>query len=144
MWVLSLGWKIPWSRAWQPTPVFLPGESHEQRTLAGCSPQGCKELDTTEMTIHACPGVQLLYNVVLVPTVQQSESVTHIYVCVCIHILYIYILFFRFPSHLGHHRAASGIPCATRQVLISYLFYMQYQQCLYIDFYIVIPFWGLS
>ena len=29
--------KIPWRRAWQPTPVFLPGESHEQR-LAGCSP----------------------------------------------------------------------------------------------------------
>ena len=27
-------WKIPWRRAWQPTPVFLPGESHEQRSLA--------------------------------------------------------------------------------------------------------------
>ena len=27
--------KIPWRRAWQPTPVFLPGESHEQRSLAG-------------------------------------------------------------------------------------------------------------
>ena len=30
--------KIPWRRAWQPTPVFLPGESHGQRSLAGCSP----------------------------------------------------------------------------------------------------------
>ena len=30
--------KIPWRRAWQPTPVFLPGESHEQRSLAGNSP----------------------------------------------------------------------------------------------------------
>ena len=29
--------KIPWRRAWQPTPVFLPGESHGQRNLAGCS-----------------------------------------------------------------------------------------------------------
>ena len=30
--------KIPWRRrAWQPTPVFLPGKSHEQRSLAGCS-----------------------------------------------------------------------------------------------------------
>ena len=28
--------KIPWRRAWQPTPVFLPGESHGQRSLAGC------------------------------------------------------------------------------------------------------------
>ena len=31
--------KIPWRRAWQPTPVFLPGESHGQRSLEGCSPQ---------------------------------------------------------------------------------------------------------
>ena len=35
-------------RAWQPTPVFLPGESHGQRSLAGCSPCGHKESDTTE------------------------------------------------------------------------------------------------
>ena len=40
--------KIPWRRARQPTPVFLPGESHGQRSLAGYSPRGCKELDTTE------------------------------------------------------------------------------------------------
>ena len=32
--------KIPWRRAWQFTPVFLPGESHEQRSLAGYSPWG--------------------------------------------------------------------------------------------------------
>ena len=32
----------------QPTPVFLPGESHGRRSLVGCSPQGRKELDTTE------------------------------------------------------------------------------------------------
>ena len=31
---------IPWRRKWQPTPVFLPGESHEQRSLAGYSPRG--------------------------------------------------------------------------------------------------------
>jgi len=43
--------KIPWRRAWQPTPVFLPGESHEQRSLAGYSPQGHKESDTTEATV---------------------------------------------------------------------------------------------
>ena len=34
----------------QPTPVFLPGESHGQRSLAGYSPWGCKESDTTEVT----------------------------------------------------------------------------------------------
>ena len=40
--------EIPWRRAWHPTPVFLPGESHEQRSLAGYSPWGHKELDITE------------------------------------------------------------------------------------------------
>ena len=37
--------KIPWSRKWQPTPVFLPGKPHRQRSLAGYSPRGCKESD---------------------------------------------------------------------------------------------------
>ena len=40
--------KIPWRRAWQLTPVFLPGESHGQRNLVGYGPQGWKELDTIE------------------------------------------------------------------------------------------------
>ena len=40
--------KIPWSGKWQPTPVFLPGESHGQRGLVGYSPQGRKESDMTE------------------------------------------------------------------------------------------------
>ena len=45
--------KIPWRRKWQPTPVFLFGEFHGQRSLAGCSSQGCKELDVTEwLTQH--------------------------------------------------------------------------------------------
>ena len=48
--VRSLGGKIPWRRAWQPTPVFLPGESHGQRSLSGYSPWGRKELDTIEAT----------------------------------------------------------------------------------------------
>ena len=40
--------KIPWRRKWHPTPVLLPGESHGQRSLAGYSPWGRKELDMTE------------------------------------------------------------------------------------------------
>ena len=47
--------KIPWRRAWQPTPVFLPEEFHGQRSLAGYSPWGHKELDTTErLSMHTC------------------------------------------------------------------------------------------
>ena len=42
MWAQSLIRKILWRRAWQPTPVFLPGESLEQRSLVGCSPWGRK------------------------------------------------------------------------------------------------------
>ena len=37
-----------WRRKWQPTPVLLPGKSHGQRNLVGCSPWGLYELDTTE------------------------------------------------------------------------------------------------
>ena len=48
-WVQSLGQEDPWRREWEPTPVFLPGESHGQRSLAGYSPWGFKELGTTEL-----------------------------------------------------------------------------------------------
>jgi len=37
--------KIPWRRKWQSTPVFLPGQSHEQWSLKGYSPWGQKEVD---------------------------------------------------------------------------------------------------
>ena len=40
--------KIPWSRKWRLSPVFLPGKFHEQRSLVGYSPWSHKGLDTTE------------------------------------------------------------------------------------------------
>ena len=43
--------KTPWRRAEQPTPVFLPGESHGQRNLVGYSPWG-HESNTSEETLH--------------------------------------------------------------------------------------------
>ena len=46
--VISLGWEDPLEKGMLPISVFLPGEFHGQRTLAGYSPWGCKELDTTE------------------------------------------------------------------------------------------------
>ena len=42
--------RFPWRRKWLPTPVFLPGESHEQRNPVGYSPWGHKESDMTEAT----------------------------------------------------------------------------------------------
>ena len=46
-WWLRYG-KIPWRREWLPTPVFLPGEFHGQRSLVGYSPLGRKESDATQ------------------------------------------------------------------------------------------------
>ena len=58
--------KISWRSKWRPIPGFLPGKSHGQRSLAGCSPWGRKELDTTQevsghpllpATIHTCKQI---------------------------------------------------------------------------------------
>ena len=47
--------KIPWIRKWQPIPVFLPGETHGQRSLVGCSPWGHKELIQPKwVSMHTC------------------------------------------------------------------------------------------
>ena len=56
--------KIPQRRAWQPTPVFLPGESQGQRSLAGYSPRGLKESDMTEVghdLTHTQAPINALY-----------------------------------------------------------------------------------
>ena len=62
--VQSLGCEIPWRRQWQPTPVFLPGKFHGQRSLVDYSLWGCKELDMTEwltlsLSIYTCPLLSL-------------------------------------------------------------------------------------
>ena len=44
---LILDQEDPWTRRWQPTPVFLPGKSHGQRSLVGYSPWGLKGSDAT-------------------------------------------------------------------------------------------------
>ena len=61
--VCSIGHEDFPVRKWQPTPIFLPGEFHGQRTLAGYSPRGHKELDTT---------VQLSSYVASIKMVQMS------------------------------------------------------------------------
>ena len=68
-WVLSLGWEDPLEKEWLPTPVFLPGEFHGWRSLAGYSPWGCKEPEiemeiTTYITIRNMTfGINLRKNV---------------------------------------------------------------------------------
>ena len=55
--------KMPWNKKWQPTPVFLPGESHGQKSLVSYSPWGRKELDTSEVlsTEHIYITQSLIY-----------------------------------------------------------------------------------
>ena len=48
--------KIPWRRKWQPTPVFLPGKSHGQRSLVDYNTRGHKESDTAERLTHIPQG----------------------------------------------------------------------------------------
>ena len=57
--------KIPWRRKWQPLPVLLPEEVHGQRSLAGYSPWGRKESDTTEQP--------LLTLMLLIPTLKMIK-----------------------------------------------------------------------
>ena len=59
-WVQSPGWEELLVKGMPPTPVFLPGESHGQKSLVSYSPWGCKELDTTEqLTQHLLEGLRL-------------------------------------------------------------------------------------
>ena len=62
----SISGSIPWRRAWQPTPVFLPGEPYGQRSLAGYSPSGHRELGTTEHT-HTHSGLYFLIPTLVLP-----------------------------------------------------------------------------
>ena len=70
-----------WRRKWQPIPVSLPGESHGQRRLKGCSPWGHRvrhDLATEQQK------QELIYNSALVSIIQQHESVRHISVHIAI------------------------------------------------------------
>ena len=59
---LSLFTFMHWRRKWQPTPVFLPGESQGQRSLVGCCLWGCTESDTTEAISSSSIGLLLRLN----------------------------------------------------------------------------------
>ena len=67
-WVQSLGQEDPWRREWQAIPVFLPGKFHGQRSLAGHSPWGYKELDVTEQLtlsfVHKNTSHWLMYDLI--------------------------------------------------------------------------------
>ena len=63
--VQSLGQEDHVRRAWHPTAVFLPEESHGQRSLAGYSLYGHKELGTTEATVYVCVCIYICILIIL-------------------------------------------------------------------------------
>ena len=76
--------KIPWRRKWQHIPVFLPGESHGKKSLAGYSPKGHQESDMTEqLSMHAREKVRSVFSRETEPighidTVTKGEEVAHV------------------------------------------------------------------
>ena len=71
--------KILWRREQQFTPVFLPGESHGQRSLVGYSPWGCKGSDTTEPLTHTHTCVYMCAHV---------YTYTYIYIYYCVSVIF--------------------------------------------------------
>ena len=57
--------QIPWRRKWQPTPVFLPGKSHGQRSQMGCSPWGRKRVGHNLVTKQRKDTIHLLFYTIL-------------------------------------------------------------------------------
>ena len=76
--------KIPWSRKWQVSPVFLSGESHGERSLAGCHPWSCKESGMTEHScmIYTLRCVYINIYMYILHTCTHTHTYTH--VCVFI------------------------------------------------------------
>ena len=83
-WVDPRVGKIPWRRKWQHIPVFLPGESHGKKSLAGYSPKGHQESDMTEqLSMHAREKVRSVFSRETEPighidTVTKGEEVAHV------------------------------------------------------------------
>ena len=63
-----------WRRKWQPTPVFLPGESQGRGSLVGCRLWGCTESDTTEATQQQQHKENMDSNVVKISSIVLSYS----------------------------------------------------------------------
>ena len=73
-WIQSLGQEDPWRRAWQPTPVFLSGKFHGQRSLVGYSSWGGKESDKTEQLSTAAQHTVLHSGYINLHSHQQCKS----------------------------------------------------------------------
>ena len=114
--------KIPQRRAQKPTQVFLPGESHGQRSLAGFSPWGHEESDMAEAAQHTSTHSCFTVLSQFLP----YSKVNQLYV-------YTYPFFFGFPSHLGHAERRVELPVLHSGFSLIIYLSTQYQQCIYVN-----------
>ena len=103
--------QLSWRRKWQPTPVFLPAESHGQRSLVGYRLWGCKEVDTTEwLSTNVYMSVLLslfiplfssliihksiLYTFIFILSLKIGSSILFFYILyICVNIPYLFFSF---------------------------------------------------
>ena len=103
--------KIPWRRAWQPTPVFLPGESYQQRSLVGCRLWGRTESDTTEATQHNIKCSYCIHQ-----QMRRASSKFHpLKIC----FFYIYYLDIRTLSYSYEKRISLNVRCVKEHIFIQ-------------------------
>ena len=105
--------KIPWRRDLHPTPAFLPGKSHGQRSLVGYSPWGCKELHTTErltlslslffriLSMHQYFIATLCLSPSVIPSCGWYALYLPIYLLMDIWIVSSFWLSWEMPLHIG-------------------------------------------
>ena len=98
-------WKIPWRRKWQPTPAFLPGKSHRQRSLVGYSARGHKESDTTKpLTLSLFPWAHIYKKCMRTEIHVCMHMNEHICMWVWIHIVewqFMFCLNLYMSKHVG-------------------------------------------
>ena len=69
---IYMSWEDPWGREWQPTPLFLPGEPHGQRCLAGYSPWGQRQTRLKGLSMHVYERCKSLGSGILLRWVRLS------------------------------------------------------------------------
>ena len=107
--------KIPWRRAWQPTPVFLPGDSHGQRSLVGYNPQGRRVRQDWNDLAHTHSGAGDTgrwdpKSVILITTTQTGSCLCLSFIRWKLHLTVILSLNFCLPTQQQAKTLMSTLP----------------------------------
>ena len=104
-----------WGKKWQPTPVFLPGKSHEQRSLVGYSSWGPKSqtqlINSTTTTVCVLSHSSRVQLCRTLRTAAHQAPLSMGFSHMCVYLFF----FFRFFSLIGYYKILSRVPCAVQQ-----------------------------